>query len=106
MTQALEEEHGIVRVEFRQIVTQFAEPTSEYERLVNMGNMRHNGNNVLTWQAGNVTVKEINGCLRPVKRKRGDYRTVDGIVAAIMALSGTMSQLDDGASSRPELTFV
>lgn len=90
MTQELEETHHIPRVEFRQIVAHYAEPTSEYERLVNLGTMRHNGNAVLTWQAGNCTVKEINGCLRPVKRKRGDYRTVDGIVAAIMALSGAM----------------
>jgi phage terminase large subunit-like protein len=91
MTQELEEEHGIIRVEFRQLPKSYAEPTAEYERLVNMGGMRHNGNDVLTWQAGNCTVVETESkCLRPVKRKRGDYRTVDGIVAAIMALSGTM----------------
>jgi phage terminase large subunit-like protein len=53
--------------------------------------MHNNGHPVLAWQAGNVTVKEdVNKNKRPVKQKRGDYRTIDGIVAGIMALSRAM----------------
>lgn len=87
-TQQLEEERGIERVEFPQTITQYAGPTGAYERMITNGTLLHNGNDVLTWQAGHVMVKEdIQGNIRPVKQKRNDYRTIDGIVAGVMALS-------------------
>lgn len=75
-------------VEFPQTMSNFAGATAAYERAVIDKTLRHNGHPVLTWQAANVRVKEdANGNMRPVKQKRGDYRTVDGIVAGIMALA-------------------
>ena len=43
---------------------------------------------MLTWQAGYVQVKaDVNKNIRPVKEERGSHKAIDGIVAAIMALS-------------------
>lgn len=90
-TQTLQEEHGIVRVEFRQGMRSYAEPTAEYERLVGRGEMHHNGHPILSWQAGHCMVKsDENNNIRPVKRQHGDYRTIDGIVTGVMALGRAM----------------
>lgn len=91
LTQRLEEHQGIERVEFQPTINQYAEPTKEYERLIMQGNLRHNGNAILAWQASHVTTwEDRNQGIRPVKRKRGDHRTIDGIVVGIMALSGAL----------------
>lgn len=88
LTQQLEFESGIERVEFKQTMANFAEPTGEFERLVSGGSLRHNGHPILTWQAGHVKVHcDGSGNKRPIKPKHGDPRKIDGIVAAIMGLS-------------------
>lgn len=100
--QELEEKHGIKRRAFPQTIVAYSHPTTEYERLVNQGRLRHNGNPVLTWQAGHVKVKmDANRNIRPLKQTRGDYRSVDGIVAGIMALAGAL----DGMS-QPENVYL
>lgn len=87
LTQDLERQYGIKRHEFRQTINTFAHPTAEFERLLLSRGLRHNGHLVLQWQAGHVRVKtDVSGNLRPIKQKHGDHRTIDGIVAAIMAL--------------------
>ena len=84
----LEENHEIIRVEFPQTMDNFAEPTAEYERLVIRGQMRNDGNKVARWQAGHCKVKsDANGNKRPVKPKHGDHRTIDGLVASVMAFA-------------------
>jgi phage terminase large subunit-like protein len=89
--QRLEEEDGIERVKFDQTVKNYSDPASEYERLISTGQMLHNGNPILTWQAGHIVVQcKANGALMPTKAKKGDYRTIDGIVASIMALAEAM----------------
>ncbi len=88
LTQRVQEELGIERHSFGQTIVNFAEPTKEYERLVISGELRHNNHPLLNWQAGHVEVKsDANNNIRPVKRKHGDHRTIDGIVAGIMALA-------------------
>lgn len=88
LTQQLENEYGIPRVSFGQTITNFADPTKEFERLVVSRGLAHNGHPVLTWQAGHVNVKsDANNNIRPVKQKHGDVRTIDGIVAGIMGLA-------------------
>lgn len=70
-----------------QTMMHFTQATVEYENLIIEGRLHHNANPVLTWQAGNVRVKsDYNQNIRPIKQKHGDYRTVDGIVAGVMAL--------------------
>jgi phage terminase large subunit-like protein len=90
--QWIEEHFGDIEcAEFPQTLMQFAGPTAEYERLVIAGRLRHNDNPLLTWQAGHTKVyTDANRNKRPVKPKHGDIRTIDGLVAGIMALKGEM----------------
>jgi phage terminase large subunit-like protein len=92
LVQALIEEDGAFLLDqvtsFPQTVSAFAGPTDDYEAAILAGTLHHNGNPVLTWQAGNCRVKlDANHNKRPVKQKHGDSRTIDGIVAGIMAKS-------------------
>ena len=65
--------------------------TGEYENLLIENRLHHNGNHLLTWQAGNVRVKsDYNQNIRPIKQKHGDYRTIDGIIAGVMALANAI----------------
>lgn len=90
-TQRIEEQTGIPRVAFPQTIANFAAPTSELERLILSQKFHHNSHPVMTWQAGNVSVKsDANGNKRPVKPKPNDSRKIDGIVAAIMGLARAM----------------
>jgi phage terminase large subunit-like protein len=92
LTQRIEEDHGIQRIKFPQTIIHFAGPTSAYERLVISGKMRHNHQPVLTWQAGHCQVKiDVNNNKRPIKPPSDDHRKIDGMVAAIMALSQAMA---------------
>jgi len=85
LTQELETE-GVHRVAMQQTIANLAEPTAEYERRILNGTLRHNGNPLTTWQAGHVQVKcDHNKNMRPVKRQHGDHRTIDGIVAGVIA---------------------
>ena len=55
-----------------------------FERAVLEGRMHHNGNPLLRWQAGNVTIEtDPAGNRKPSKAKSFDR--IDGMVAAIMA---------------------
>ncbi len=86
-------EDGINMVEFPQSIMNFAGPTKLFERLLLARKMEHGHNPLLTWQAGNVTVKrDANDNLRPDKAKSTEK--IDGIVASIMAvgLSSTAEQ--------------
>lgn len=99
--------HAFEPLEFRQTIMNFTGPTKLFERLVLGHAMLHNGNECLTWQIGNTTVvSDANQNIRPIKPKKGDPRTIDGVVAAIMALHGA-SQQTGGASfydeNEPEL---
>lgn len=87
LTQQLSEELGVDRHEFRQVITEFSPPMKSLGRLIAERNARHNGHPILTWQMGNLKAYEdCNGNQRPVRQKRGDLRTIDGCVAAIMGM--------------------
>jgi phage terminase large subunit-like protein len=104
----LGDEHGIVCVEFAQTITQYAGPTAEYERMLLNEALHHNGNPVLTWQAGHVHVKtDANANKRPVKPPHGDHRKIDGIVSGIMALEYAMRMQAEGVSAydTPDAVF-
>ena len=96
LTQRLEIEHGIPRTKFKQTITSFAAPTAEMERMVLNGNLKHNDHPILTWQALHTQVKaDNNNNYRPVKPPNANPKKIDGIVAAVMAISRAMSE--DGA---------
>ncbi len=83
----LDEQHPIP-----QTMMQFTQATVAYENLITEDRLHHNGNPLLTWQAGNVRVKsDYNQNIRPIKQQHGDYRTVDGVVAGVMALGLAMT---------------
>jgi phage terminase large subunit-like protein len=87
LTQRIADETGIERQEFPQTIIHFAAPMAAASRLIVLHKLRHNGHPVLTWQLGHCQAKsDVNNNRRPVKRKKDDYRTVDGVTAMIMAL--------------------
>lgn len=104
-TQQVEADSGIERVEFAQNAGNFAEPTKEYERLVTLGKMRHNGNAVIGWMTRHVKVaSDANDNIRPVKPKRDNveerHKKIDGICSDIMALARYITEAppDEGSA--------
>ncbi len=91
ISRRMSEESGVEREEFRQTILDFATPTAAFERMLKSKELAHNNHPVLNWHAGNANVKrDVNDNIRPVKPPEGNNRKIDGIVAAIMALSGAM----------------
>ena len=89
LTQKISAHTGIERKEFPQTIMEFSPPMKAAERLIILKKLRHNGHAVLTWQMGHVHAKtDVNNNKRPIKRKRGCYKTVDGVTAMIMTLAG------------------
>lgn len=100
ITQTLEEDCNLEREAMQQSANHYAGPMDDFEGLLNEGRLKHDGNPVLSWQAGHVGTKDaLNGGRRPVKPgdRKDDPRTIDGIVASIMSLSAALS--DDGGMS-------
>lgn len=90
-TQELAEQTGLDRVSFAQSHTNYHAATDEYERQIILKNMRHDGNPILRWMASNaICDTNIRGHKMPRKRNSNSYDGVDGIQAAIMALSQAM----------------
>lgn len=70
-----------------------AAPCKEFERLVQAKILRHGGNPVLRWMAGNVQVKlDPAGNMKPDKQKSTER--IDGIVATLLALARAVAQPD------------
>lgn len=102
LMQQLRDEDGMEptqQVPVPQKMMAFTNGTVKYENLLFEGRMLHPNNPVLNWQAGTVRVKsDYNQNIRPIKQKHGDYRTIDGIVCAIMAL-GLSMEMESGMST-------
>jgi site-specific DNA recombinase len=76
---------GFEVIQFGQGFKEMTAPTKEFEKLVISRKIRHGGNPVLRWMAGNVSAEtDAAGNLKPSKKKSNER--IDGIVAAIMAL--------------------
>jgi phage terminase large subunit-like protein len=72
---------------FGQGTGSMSSPSKQLEALISSGKIRHAGNQVLTWMAGNASVKfDAAGNIKPVKPKYGAAERIDGIVALVMAL--------------------
>ena len=103
----LETNHGIQATKFPQTIMSYAGPTSEYERLLIHESLHHDGNPVLSWQAGHVQVKtDVNANKRPVKPNNEDCRKIDGIVAGIMALDLATRVVGQSAYSDSGVMYV
>ncbi|WKW47280.1 terminase large subunit [Myroides sp. JBRI-B21084] len=78
---------------FGQDIGNISFPTKQFEKLVYEGKIKHDGNPVLKWMlAGCVIVRDPNDNIKVHKGKSNTGgRRIDGIVAAIMALGGSLS---------------
>jgi phage terminase large subunit-like protein len=76
---------GAVCVPLGQGFASLSSPTKELDKLVAAGKIRHGGQPVLRWMAGNVAVEQdAAGNLKPSKKKSTER--IDGIVALVMAI--------------------
>lgn len=68
-------------------------PTKQFEKLVYEGKLKHDGNPVLSWMlAGCVIYEDASGNIKVHKgQSNKNGRRIDGIVAIIMALGGSLS---------------
>lgn len=87
LARRIEERTKTEPVEFGQSMVNFAGPTLKLEQMVNAHTIRHNNNGLLNWQISNVRVKsDYDQNIRPVRPDRNDHKTIDTVVAAVMAL--------------------
>ena len=80
------QDDGFEMFKFQQSIANFNEPTTTLSRLVNAGKVRHGGNAVLTWMAGNMMV-HTNGIGNVMPARKASADKIDGMVAAIMGLA-------------------
>lgn len=78
---------GLDLVGYAQSYGAMSGPSKFLENLVISRKIRHNGNPVLSWMAGNVAVGvNSNGDIKPIKPKPNSPERIDGIVSLVMAL--------------------
>lgn len=87
------EKRGMNVSYFGQGIANMSFPTKQFEKLVYDGKIKHDGNPVLAWMlAGCIIVEDASGNIKVHKGKSNQgTRRIDGIVAAIMALGGSLS---------------
>lgn len=94
LTKNLSEE-GINMIEFAQSIKNMAEPSANFEALVKQGLIIHGGNPILEWNIYCTTIKtDPNGNFKPLKPDRASGKRIDGVVASIMALALSNSELE------------
>lgn len=82
----IEEGTGVPRLKFSQALQAFNEPTKKFEVAVAQARLRHNGDPLATWMAGNATIKpDTSGNYKPMKPRKDSIKKIDGIVTAVMA---------------------
>lgn len=92
---------GVNVSKFGQGITIMSAPTKEFERLVLSERIRHDGNPVLAWMlAGCQIWYDANSNMKVHKGNSNvNGRRIDGIVALIMALGGSMTGPDNSNQS-------
>ena len=81
------ERRGLKRVEIGQSVSKLNHASKELEKLIVSQQIIHDGNPVLDWQMGNCNVyTDTSGNIKPKRPEHGDFRTIDGVAAVVMAL--------------------
>lgn len=109
LTQDLEEE-GFNVSEFSQAIGTISAPTKEFEKLVLSGKLKHDGNPVMAWMLASCQIYyDANDNMKVHKGRSGaNGRRVDGIVATINAIGGSMSEPDESNDSiydNPDVVF-
>ena len=91
------EERRIEMHPFPQTITHFSFPTKEFERFAYEGKFRHGGHTLLRWMlSGCVAIMDPNENIR--YSKKHSTKRIDGIIATIMALAGTITQAESNES--------
>jgi phage terminase large subunit-like protein len=103
-------EKGLEVSEFSQSIGTISYPTKQFEKLVYEGKIKHDGNPVLKWMlSGCVIYEDANENMKVHKgRSHSGNKRVDGIVAAIMALGGSLSveKTDESSYNDPNKEIV
>lgn len=112
-TQLIQElqEDGLNVSEFSQAIGTISAPTKEFEKLVYSEKIKHDGNPALAWMlASCVIYADANENIKVHKGRSGaNGRRVDGIIAIINALGGSMSTPEDENKSyydKEGVTFI
>jgi phage terminase large subunit-like protein len=72
-------------------------PTKEFERLILLGLLDHGKDPVLRWMVSNVDLFfDSSGNYKPDKKKSSEK--IDGVISAIMAIGGAMTEKGGGLS--------
>ncbi len=89
----LRDQHGLPVEFFRQGFLSMSPAAKRFERMVLGSEMEHGNHPVAAWMARNATVeRDAAGNIKPTKAKAADK--IDGIVAAIMAVGGATTKMD------------
>ena len=96
---------GLEVSEFSQTITNYSHPTKTFEKLVYDGKIKHDGNPVMEWMlSGCVTIEDHNENIRISKGKsHANGKRIDGIIAAIMALGGSLSPKEEQSKYSKEM---
>lgn len=87
---------GIEVSYFSQAISNMSFPTKQFERMIYEGVIRYQYNPVLEWMlSGCIIIQDANENIKVHKGKSNNSnKRVDGIIAAIMALGGSLSMKD------------
>ena len=84
---------GVPVVEMRPTVLNFSEPMKILDSIIRSGNLKHNGDPVMTWMISN-TVAKADAKDNVYPRKERDENKIDGVVALIMALGRAQQEAE------------
>jgi phage terminase large subunit-like protein len=98
-------ESGFNVSDFSQTISNFSHPTKMFEKMVFEGKIKHDGNPVMEWMlSGCVTIEDHNENIRISKGKsHANGKRIDGIIAAIMALGGSLSPKEEQSKYSKEM---
>jgi phage terminase large subunit-like protein len=90
-------EAGLEVSYFNQSIANMSFPTKTFEKLVFEGKLKHDGNPILEWMlSGCVVIADANENIKIHKGNSNKHgKRVDGIIATIMALGGSMSPKEE-----------
>lgn len=104
LSQRLAEALACERTAVPQTLMALSPLCKEFERRLSVGRVLHAGNKVLSWQIGHAEVwQDRNQNVRPVKPNSATAKSIDGVMAALDALAGVVSE---PAVSEPSITFI
>lgn len=90
--------NGVNVREFTQNIVNYTVPTKQFEALVVSGKLVHGNNPLLRWQIGGlIAILDPNENMRLDKSR--STRRIDGLIAIVMGIGGTMTPVDDKTSS-------